>query len=199
MYNQITGIILAGGKSTRMGRNKSFLEFEGLTAIQRTVNLIQSIFCEAIIITNTPNEYGFLNLKIFRDIYEGKGPLSGIHSGLINSNTADNFIISCDLPLMNKEMIEYICNFNTDKDITICKSKGKLQNLAGRYSKKVTSITESILSNSRSKKSVNELVEKAHTEIISPEGLEFYSEELFFNMNNPSDYQSIKEIIYKRH
>lgn len=82
MYKDITGIILAGGKSKRMGLNKSFLKVGEVTMIERTTELMKSLFERVILITNTPDEYKFLGIEMFEDIYKNVGPLAGIHSGL---------------------------------------------------------------------------------------------------------------------
>ena len=108
MYNDITGIILSGGKSTRMGENKSLMKINGKTIIEHVNDLIQSLFSNVILISNNPDEYEFLGIKIYKDIFPGMGPLAGIHSGLKNSSTQKNFIISCDIPLMTPEMIKTI-------------------------------------------------------------------------------------------
>ncbi len=94
IYSDITGIILAGGKSTRMGENKSLLSLNGKTVIERVVDLMKSIFKEVILITNTPEEYDFIKIPKYKDIFEYKGPLAGIHSGLTHSNTEKKL---CDL------------------------------------------------------------------------------------------------------
>jgi len=75
MYFDITGIILAGGKSSRMGNNKSFLKLGHKLIIELITDLMKSLFNEVIIITNTPNEYEFLKLVMYKDIYVGKGVL----------------------------------------------------------------------------------------------------------------------------
>ena len=66
---------------------------------------MNSLFERVIMITNTPEEYSFINIPMYKDIFEYKGPLAGIHSGLTNSSTEQNFIISCDTPLMKENMI----------------------------------------------------------------------------------------------
>ena len=135
MYKDITGIILSGGKSTRMGSNKSFLKVGHKTIIERVRDLLQVIFKDVILITNDPDEYKFLNLPMFEDVYKYKGPLAGIHSGLLHSSTEINFIISCDIPLITQEMIKYLVDYKTEKIITIAKADGFIQQLAGKYSK----------------------------------------------------------------
>ena len=193
MYFDITGVILAGGKSSRMGVNKSFLELGNQSIIERIVDLMKSFFSEVIIITNTPDEYKFLNLPLYKDIYKWKGPLAGIHSGLLNSKTEQNFVISCDVPLMNKEMIEYIIEYKSDKPIKFCEAAGYHQPLVGRYSKKILKEIEKFISNNEmSDKSFHCFLKSVDAEIIHPEKLLFYKDELFFNLNRPEDYENLK-------
>ncbi len=122
MYKDVTGIILSGGKSSRMGVNKSLLKVGEITIVERMSDLMQSLFREVILITNDPADYKFLNIPIFEDLFKQKGPLAGIHSGLTHSSTEENFIISCDLPFITEKMIKYIVDFKTEKLITDCKS-----------------------------------------------------------------------------
>lgn len=194
MNKNITCIVLSGGKSSRMGENKALLKIEDKTIIEHTVELMKSIFTTVLLITNTPGEYEFLNIPIHEDIFKEKGPLAGIHSGLVNSSTETNFIISCDLPLMSKEVIEYILNFKTEKSITLCKADDYIQQLAGVYSKSLFPIIESILTTEK-KHSVYSLLDKTDSEIIEIEELGFYKKDMFLNMNRPEDYKKILTII----
>lgn len=194
MYNDITGVILAGGKSSRMGVDKSFLKIGNQTIIERILELMQSIFSEVIIITNTQEDYDYLNLPVFEDIYKWKGPLAGIHSALKHSSTEKNFVISCDVPLMSKEMIEYIINYDTDKPIVFCEAAGYHQPLVGVYSKIVLDEIEIFLAkNKTGDKSFHKFLNNAEAEIIDPTSLTFYKNELFFNVNRPEDFEEIKK------
>ena len=199
MYDDITAIILSGGKSTRMGTNKSFLKIGDKTIIERLRDLLQSIFKDVILITNEPDDYQFLGLPIYEDVYRHRGPLAGIHSGLKHSKTNINFIISCDLPFMTKEMINYLIEYKTDKLITVAKADGFIQQLAGKYSKECLSPAEKILKEQienenrdvvqkKRKCNVLSLIDIVGAEIISAESLPFYSEDLYFNMNRTEDY-----------
>ena len=199
MYDDITAIILSGGKSTRMGRNKSLLKFGDKTIIERVRDLMLKLFHEVILITNEPDEYKFLDLPVFEDVFKHKGPLAGIHSGLMHSSTKINFVISCDLPLMTKEMINYLIEYKTDKLITIAKADGFIQQLAGKYSKECLPTAEKILKEvvsnenrdvvqKKRKCNVLSLIDIVGAEIISAESLPFYNEDLYFNMNRTEDY-----------
>jgi molybdopterin-guanine dinucleotide biosynthesis protein A len=132
-------------------------------------------------------------LAMYKDVYAGKGVLGGIHSGLTNSKTEKNFIISCDIPLMTKEMIEYIINYKTEKSIIFCEAAGYHQPLAGVYKKNVIAkIEKEIGSNNEAiDKSFHHFLKKVNAEIIHPQELPFYNDELFFNVNNQDDYKYI--------
>lgn len=204
MYSDITGIILSGGKSTRMGVNKSLLMIDGKTIIARVHDLMLNIFSEVILITNEPEEYRFLGLNIYEDVYKGFGPLAGIHSGLLNSSTQRNFIISCDMPFMTEQMIRYLVEYPTGKQITVAKADGYVQQLAGVYSKDLIVQIENILKdyaveNERDENQhkrgcrVLSLINKVGAEIINTEELSFYKPDTYFNMNRQKDFEYIKQ------
>lgn len=194
MYTDITGVILAGGKSSRMGTNKSFLKLGNQTIIERITELMKSIFSEVMIITNTPEEYMHLNLPLFEDIYKWKGPLAGIHSALTHSSTDKIFVLSCDVPLMSEKMIKFIIEYKSDKPIKFCEAAGYLQPLVGVYSKEILNDAEKFLSSSEvSDKSFHQFLKSVKAEIINPENLPFYKDELFFNVNRQEDYIQIQK------
>jgi len=209
MYKDVTGIILSGGKSSRMGGNKSLLKIGELTIIERVRDLMKSIFSEVILITNDPADYKFLNIPIYEDFFKHKGPLAGIHSGLTHSSYENNFIISCDLPFITPEMIKYIVDFNTEKLVTVAKADGCIQQLAGKYARKCVYETEKILNDqlSAEEKGINQkkknisvlkLIERIGAETISVESLPFYKEEIFFNMNDIEDYTLLLEKLKRK-
>ncbi len=207
MYDNITGIILSGGKSTRMGENKSFLKMNNKTIIESVVEMMNSIFSKVILITNTPDEYRFLNLEIYTDIYKNVGPLAGIHSGLINSETQKNFIISCDLPLMNSEFVKSIVNIDSEKKIIVSKADGYIQQLCGIYNKSliplISEIIEAdnsseirVLNQKKRKCKVHQLIDKSNVLIIDDiEKMEGWHKDIFLNMNKIEDYEKVIEII----
>ena len=202
MYNDVTGIILSGGKSSRMGENKSIMKIGNRNVIEYVTDLMKSLFNKVILITNDPDDYKFLDLEMYADIFLRMGPLAGIHSGLNNSKTIKNFIISCDIPLMKAAMIKYLTEFKTDKPITIAKADGFIQQLCGVYDKKCLPAAEEILSSQNetstmhngSKKircKVLDLIDKIGAEIIDAESLPFYEKDIYFNMNRKSDFKIV--------
>ena len=199
--SHITGIILSGGLSTRMGTDKALLKIGGQTIIERTRNLMLNIFENVLLSTNDFESYRFLGLPIVEDIYKNHGPLSGIHAALVVSATDKNFFLSCDLPLMEEEMIRYIIGYKSLRQISIPSANERMQHLCGIYRKSLVPVIENILSNSiywkkengKSAASVKKLISKVGAEIIETDSLPFYKEDIFFNMNSPDDFEIIKQ------
>ncbi|HED08880.1 MAG TPA: molybdenum cofactor guanylyltransferase [Ignavibacteria bacterium] len=202
MYTYVTGVILVGGKSIRMGENKALMKLGSKTVIERMVDIVRPLFSNIILISNTPEEYKFLQLPVFEDVYKYRGPLAGIHSALLHSKTEKNFIISCDIPLMSGEMINYLITYKTGKPVTICEAAGYTQPLAGVYNKSILSKAEKFLidheiensdkpENEKKKCRMHSFLDTIEVEMLHPENLDFYSDDLFFNMNSPEDYEKI--------
>ena len=128
--------ILVGGKSSRMGSNKAFLELKGKTFIELQIELLREIFDDIFISANTSSEYEHLNLSIFKDVYPGKGPLGGIYTSLINSSSLHTFMLACDMPFIGSELINHLKDLTKEYDVVIPKSEKGLEPLHAFYSKK---------------------------------------------------------------
>ncbi len=119
----ISGAVLAGGKSSRLGRNKAFLELQGKTIIEWVLKNFSAFVSLVKIITNNPEEYVHLGLETSRDIRPGGGPLSGIHTALSVSPTEYVLALSCDIPLVGPEQLRRLLCAYPGNDITIFKHK----------------------------------------------------------------------------
>jgi molybdenum cofactor guanylyltransferase len=129
----ITGIILAGGKSSRIGSDKGFLLLNEKAFIQHIIEAIQPLVKDIIIVSNN-SDYDILNLKRVNDLIENSGPLSGIYSGLHHSNTENNLVLSCDVPLINTETLKKLtANIEEHIDVIQLESKGKTMPLIAMY------------------------------------------------------------------
>lgn len=194
MYKDITAIVLAGGKSKRMGKEKALLHIGDKTIIDVLIEKLKTRFQKIILSTNSPGNFAFLKIPMVEDFYKNVGPLGGIHAGLMESESDKNFIISCDLPLMSIEMIDYICNYESDKKIIICKTGDYIEPTFGVYHKDIVDELEVILNLnlqyglSPKDLSIQDVIKKIGTEIIDAPKLPFYNEDLFYNMNTFEDY-----------
>ena len=183
-----------------MGTNKALLNIGGKSLIQRMVVLLDSIFSTVVISSNEPGLYVPPGKKIIKDIYSSRGPLSGLHSALSYSSTERNFVISCDMPFINKELINYLCKYESDKDIILLKADGRIQPLCGIYSKKILPDVELLLEetawkDSGLKGSMDELVKRVDPGLVDVTNTSFYHTDLFFNINTPEDYKYAQRIL----
>lgn len=103
-----TAIILAGGKSSRMGFDKQFIEIDGIYITEYIIDMLRPIFKSIILVTNKPECYHRSNVLIVEDYYKNFGPLGGMHIGLKKSESQYNYIIACDMPYINKAYICYM-------------------------------------------------------------------------------------------
>jgi len=136
---KISIIILAGGKSSRMGQDKGLMILNGKAMIENIISTAKKITDQIIIVANNP-EYKKFGHKVIEDIFPGKGPLGGIYTGLKSSTTEKNIILSCDVPFIKKELLEFILSESGDNDITVPVFETKIHPLIGVYSKQCLNV-----------------------------------------------------------
>lgn len=105
---QATGVVLAGGKSSRMGTDKALLLLDNQTLLERSVKKLQEIFAEVVIVDNKEEKYSLPNVKEVSDIYKDCGPLGGIHAALTNSTYDRIFVVACDLPFWGNKLAQLL-------------------------------------------------------------------------------------------
>jgi molybdopterin-guanine dinucleotide biosynthesis protein A len=119
----ISAAVMAGGKSKRLGQNKALMQINGSKVVESVLNLVSPYVQKVKIITNTPEEYTWLDIETAKDIRPGCGPLSGIHSALRLSSSEYVLVVSCDIPLVGPKQIEQLVSSCRGHDITIFKHK----------------------------------------------------------------------------
>lgn len=196
--DEITAIILAGGKSSRMGFDKSLIKYNDKSIIQIIFDVLDSVFTNIIVISNSVANYKFLNTLIYSDYYVGKGPLAGIHSGLTNSLTKKNFIISCDLPFIDSKLIDYLISQKSNKQIVIPTLNNKIQPLCGLYSQEIlpklsTYLKENINKTNKKLLSVKGFLETVDYEKVDAGNLQLDSSKILFNLNDKNDLEFLKQ------
>ena len=129
----ITGIVLTGGTSTRMGSDKALMEINGVSFAQRIISKIKPLVDTVLIVSDHPEHISF-NEKRVEDIIKNAGPLAGIHTGLKYSRTEYNLIVSCDVPFISIEVLKLlILNIDDKYDVIQILSGGKTMPLVAVY------------------------------------------------------------------
>ena len=135
MIDNTAGVILAGGKSSRFGSNKALALVDGKPMISHVTKLFATLFNEHLIVTNSPEEYGFTGWQMTPDIYPGAGPLAGIHAGLTRVKSEKIFVVGCDMPFLKSDVIHFICDQYKDTDVVIPETEHGLEPLHALYHK----------------------------------------------------------------
>jgi molybdenum cofactor guanylyltransferase len=193
MRNNTTGIILSGGKGTRMGGvEKAFIAVNGKSLIARKTEDLKAFCSEIIIVVNNLELYrndDFAKCRIVEDINKDKGPLMGIYSGLINSANKYNFITAVDMPFFNLDLCKYMKQYIEDYDVVVSDIEDKLQPLFGFYSKECIDSIKASLEEGESK--VRSFFEKVKVKYISKAEVEKYDEKMnsFININTLRDLE----------
>jgi molybdopterin-guanine dinucleotide biosynthesis protein A len=117
--NDLTTVIMAGGKSSRMGTDKSFVPLLGKPMIEHVIDSVAELGRELILITNKPDEYAYLNLPMYGDLYPDQGPLGGFHSALYHAATPYILVVACDMPWLNRPLLEYMISLRETADIIV--------------------------------------------------------------------------------
>jgi molybdopterin-guanine dinucleotide biosynthesis protein A len=185
-----------------MGMNKSFLKLGSKYVVEVIYEVMAGLFRNVLVITNEPERYSELGYITFADIYKDKGPLGGIHSGLIHSGTEKNFILSCDMPLINESVLRFIIDYPLESDIKVAFADNFIQQLCGLYSKSlIPGIESELLKESDSNKcSVLNILESSGSAVINIEKeMNNYPADSFMNMNNRENYLYAKKLFALRY
>lgn len=193
---QIAGLILAGGRNTRMGgMDKSRIPVNGAPLIHSIARLLQSLFPEVILVSNRPELQGDLpgRVVIASDLYKGRGPLGGLHSGLIHATAQAVFCVACDMPSLNRELIErQIDEFHAavagGYEILIPRIGELIEPLHGIYLKKLEPLVGKICSG-EGQYSIRVLLGQARTCYWDLEDRP-HLRSAFFNLNTPKDLKT---------
>jgi molybdenum cofactor guanylyltransferase len=187
-------IILSGGKSRRMGTNKALLPISEKPSVERIKDELEKSFQDIILVTNHLEAYQFLNIKMVSDRYPGKGPLAGIHAGLIASSNEINLVAACDMPFVSAGLGAILVENLKEYDAVIPVIEGKQHPLFAVYRRTIIEKIENCLEHDNLR--MIHLLENLNVLYLTEQNLQPYSEQnlaqIFFNMNHPEEYESAK-------
>lgn len=190
----VTGIILAGGKSSRMGTEKGLQELCGKPLISYAINSLSTL-CDSIIISSSANEYQFLGYQLVADEFPGIGPMGGIYSALRKSPTSENLVLSCDLPFVSGDLLTYILNNSTGYQVAVpWQGSQHYEPLCGFYDKSILDSMSGFIERGNYK--LPDLYEEVSiNKLIISDKLNFYRSELFFNVNSKHDLSTAENMM----
>jgi molybdopterin-guanine dinucleotide biosynthesis protein A len=191
MDGDITCIILAGGESSRMKKNKAHLPFGEKNLIDHQLTILKEVFYKIIIVSNDSKLSSIDGVKIIEDkiTLKTKSPMIGIYSGLMEAETFHSFVLPCDMPFISKDLIRYMINKKDEGDIIVPYVNGFYEPLHSIYSKRCLDKINMLLEGKSFK--ITDLYSMVKTKLITAKEILFYDSKLwcFMNINTPRDYE----------
>ena len=176
-----------------MGKNKAFIEIDGVPIIQRIHNLLKTLFSEIVIVTNEVESFQNFEARIHRDLIPDQGALGGLYTGIYYSSFPHAFCVACDMPFLKGSVIRYLIEKTEDYDVVVPRTKDGLQPLHAIYSKDCLDPIRKIMEQRQFKiidfypmVKVN-IVEENEFRSLDP------ARESFLNVNTPEELRLIKK------
>jgi molybdopterin-guanine dinucleotide biosynthesis protein A len=190
----ISCIVLAGGESKRLGTDKAFLRIGGRVLIEGIVEKMARIGDEVIIVTNSPQKYGHLEVRLVGDIYPGIGALGGIYSGLRAARSEYGLVVACDMPFLDLRLLRYMILLALGHDVVIPRVGGLTEPLHAIYSKECLQPMERLLSAGRLK--IIEFFPEVRVRYVEEHEVKLFDPQClsFFNINTPADLEKARSL-----
>ena len=198
--------VLAGGESSRMGRDKALLELGGVPLIARAVKLCESVASECTIIggaqagSGSSGRFDGVASKVAADDFPGAGPLGGIATALRLATREWNLVVACDLPYLTRQWLDFLVQraMQSDADVVLPMNERGAEPLCAMYRKRAEGAIRAAVNEGTRK--VTEGLTKIKVEFIEPREWKVFDSEglLFKNMNSPADYEEAKAQFARR-
>jgi molybdopterin-guanine dinucleotide biosynthesis protein A/molybdopterin converting factor small subunit len=194
-----TAVVLTGGKSSRMGRPKALLTFDGEPLIVHIVRHLKRVFAETVVVAAPEQELPLLPVALVRDQVAYQGPVSGIYRGLKAATKEVCFVTSCDAPFLDLALISHLLSEISDCDVVVPFWQERFQPLHAVYRRSVAPLLHEQLERGELRPIF--LYDKVRTRKVHEDEIRTFDPEgmSFLNMNSPADYDSALQLWRKKH
>ena len=191
MIDSATAVILAGGKSSRMGRDKALLPYRGKNLIDAPIAILSAIFSNVILSVREPDHYSAYVLPKIADHYPDIGPMGGILS-VLESGYQRIFCVACDMPYLNERLITHLCSYE-NYDAVIPTWNGRAESLHALYTGSLIPSFEEAVKSKRYK--LTDVLASANVRYVRNEEIQRFDSEgfSFKNVNTPPDYEKLED------
>jgi len=180
----VTGIILAGGKSSRMGKDKGLIVFEGKPLVEYQIELLEPL-CDQIIISANQLGYEAWGYPVIKDNYHNCGPLGGLEATLKKSPTEWSLVVSCDSPFLIPGLFRNMSEMLDNAEVIIPTHRGGLEPMIGFYKSKLATFFETKILQSDFK--LQKVLKERKLALFNADHLIKKHPRLFLNLNSPCD------------
>jgi molybdopterin-guanine dinucleotide biosynthesis protein A len=185
----VSAVILTGGESRRLGRDKSQLKLGQQTLLARSIETMAALTDDVIVVTRKPRRPGRLPARLVSDVITGRGALSGLHAGLQAARHEYVLVIACDMPFLNSRLLRYMVVIAPGYDAIVPHWQGEVEPLHAVYAQACLPAIETLLHSGGGRlvefyPQVNvRYLEHSEITLFDPQGLSF------FNVNTPEDWE----------
>jgi molybdopterin-guanine dinucleotide biosynthesis protein A len=197
MEIDVTGILLAGGKSRRMGEDKRYLVVGEQTLLERGLAVLRSIFQEVLVVIAQDSPPLDVEARVVRDLVPECGSLGGLYTGLVQATTPFIFVVACDMPFLDPAVITQFTSRRAAADIVMAKLAARLHPMHALYGKRCLPVVEEMIRTRQLK--IQEIVlrssllvryvTEADLVAIDPTGRSFQ------NVNTPADLEVARSLL----
>ena len=197
MEIEVTGVLLAGGKSRRMGEDKRYLVVGEQTLLERGLGVLRSMFHEVLVVIAQDSAPLDIDARVVRDLVPDCGSLGGIYTGLTQATSPYIFAVACDMPFLDQAVIAQFTSRRATSDIVMAKLAARLHPMHALYGKRCLPILEQMIQARHLK--IQELVSHASLRVeyvtetdlltIDPSGRSFH------NVNTPADLEAARSLL----
>jgi len=186
---RVTAIILAGGRSRRLGVDKALLRLDGETLLETTVKKVATLSDEVIIAVSGLFPYRLRGARLVTDIHPSCGSLGGIHAGLMAASNFYSLVVACDMPFLNVELLRYMVEMTPGHDVVIPRLGEKLEPLHAVYSKNCVGPIEQLIERGDFK--IIHFFPEVRVRYLERDEIESFDPEhlSFFNINTAEDWR----------
>lgn len=201
MLSKQNAVLLAGGESSRYGENKALTSFAGRTLIEYIYSKLTNYF-KRVIIIGSRDDYNFIKgAEIREDLFENRGPLAGLYTGLYYSDAEYNFVCGCDMPFLDEDYFSFLESFiaseksDSNYQLIVSEYRSYLEPLAAFYHKNLLAEIKKNIEEDNLR--IKSFYDQSKLKIIREEELKlnFDLEKLFFNINYPEDKKRAIKIL----
>ena len=195
MNDPMSVAILAGGQSSRMGRDKSFVELAGKPLIAHVIERISQLGLPISIITNTPEDYRVYDLPVFTDVLPNRSSLGGLYSAIYHSPSEYTLCVACDMPFLNPKLLGYLISLCTEYDAIVPIIGDHPQGLHAIYRK--TCLAPMLQQIEKNRLKIRDLYAEINTQWVDENTLRQYDSHLksFVNVNTPDVLKTLESDI----
>jgi molybdenum cofactor guanylyltransferase len=188
----VTGVVLAGGRASRMGgRDKAFAAVGGEPIAVRTVRLFRTLFPQVVVATNRPERFQALDLETVADVYPGRGPLSGIHAAMRVARFPYVFVAACDMPGLDADVIRFLLARMGGADAVVPRWDGDIEPLHALYAVRLLPLVEDALRAGRH--ALREFLPRIRVDYVAEDELRRMggSAQSMLNVNTPEELAAL--------